>query len=84
MEESLEDRVVRLEQQVADLQRLIGIDPRFIDSRAEGPALPPDFYRALGQGKKIQAIKIYREATGASLVVAKNAVEAMARQSRGY
>ncbi|WP_043623587.1 hypothetical protein [Nonomuraea candida] len=80
--ESLEDRVARLEKQVAYLNRHLGIDPRFIDSLAEGPSLPPDFYRELGRGKLVKAIKIYREATGSSLLVAKNAVEAMAKQAR--
>jgi Ribosomal protein L7/L12 C-terminal domain len=34
----------------------------------------------LGNGKKIQAIKAYRQATGEGLVEAKEAVERMARQ----
>ncbi|MEV5890090.1 hypothetical protein [Nonomuraea fuscirosea] len=81
--ESLEERLARLEQQVAYLQRHLGIDPAFIDSAAGGPELPPQFYRELRDGKLIRAIKIYRESTGASLVVAKNAVESMARRLKG-
>lgn len=39
----------------------------------------------LGQGRKIQAIKIYREYTGAGLKLAKDQVELMGRQiGRGY
>lgn len=49
---------------------------------ASGPAgrpdLPSSFYDALSRGKKIQAIKIYREATGAGLKEAKDAVDRMA------
>ncbi|MEO3799125.1 hypothetical protein [Nonomuraea sp. B1E8] len=81
--ESLEERVARLETQIAYLQRHLGIDPALIDSVDQGPQLPPDFYVALRKGKTIQAIKIYREATGASLLNAKNAVEQMERQVSG-
>lgn len=39
----------------------------------------------LGQGRKIQAIKLYREYTGAGLKLAKDEVELMGRQiGRGY
>ncbi|MFG1707134.1 hypothetical protein ACFLIM_28460 [Nonomuraea sp. M3C6] len=81
--ESLEDRVARLEEQVAFLQRHLGVDPELVAADANGPALPPDFYRALRDGKTILAIKIYRKATGASLLTAKNAVEDMERSARG-
>ncbi|MFC4010742.1 hypothetical protein ACFOY2_26180 [Nonomuraea purpurea] len=78
--ESLEERIARLERQVAYLQRHLGVDPSLIDAVPGGPALPPDFYQALQKGKTIQAIKIYRQTTGASLLVAKNTVEAMQRR----
>lgn len=42
----------------------------------------PDIVQLLMQGKKIHAIKIYRERTGAGLAEAKHAVEDIAR-SRG-
>ncbi|MGP3914813.1 hypothetical protein [Nonomuraea sp. 10N515B] len=76
--ESVEDRIARLERQVADLQRHLGIDPELANSG--GPFLPPEFYHALERRKTILAIKIYREATGASLLEAKNTVESMARR----
>lgn len=38
----------------------------------------PDVVRALEQGNKIEAIKAYRNATGARLADAKNAVDAIA------
>nr|WP_240939860.1 ribosomal protein L7/L12 [Planosporangium flavigriseum] len=42
----------------------------------------PEVVRELEAGRKIQAIKAYRDATGAGLKEAKDAVEALAR-SRG-
>ncbi|NBE96168.1 hypothetical protein FE391_20020 [Nonomuraea sp. KC401] len=81
--ESLEERVARLERQIAHLERHLGIDPALIDSVDGDSRLPPDFYAAMRKGKKILAIKIYREATGASLMTAKKAVEEMERQGLG-
>src|SRR5262245_52198566 len=40
----------------------------------------PDVVQELMQGRKIQAIKIYRERTGAGLKEAKDAVEQIARE----
>jgi ribosomal protein L7/L12 len=53
------------------------------DSSTAPPGLPSSFQDALSQGKLIEAIKIYRSATGAGLREAKQAVEAMAR-SQGF
>ncbi len=47
---------------------------------AEPDADMPDVVRRLEEGDKIQAIKAYRDATGAGLAEAKDAVESMARQ----
>ncbi|TMR93390.1 hypothetical protein [Nonomuraea basaltis] len=77
--ESVEERIARLEKQVAKLQRHLGIDPALVDD--DGPFLPPEFYQALEKKKMIAAIKIYRDRTGASLLMAKNTVEAMARRA---
>ena len=41
------------------------------------PALPPAVFEHLAAGRKIQAIKEYRAATGVGLKEAKDAVEAM-------
>ncbi|GAA3128607.1 hypothetical protein AB0K18_17390 [Nonomuraea sp. NPDC049421] len=76
MDESLEDRVKRLEQQVASLQRYLGIQ---LDDSG-GLRLPPEFHEALRNGKLVKAIAIYRKETGASLVHAKKAVENMQRR----
>ena len=46
----------------------------------EADWLPEALYDALRRGKTIEAIKIYRQVTGAGLKEAKSAVEAMARE----
>jgi hypothetical protein len=51
----------------------LGAQPQYAD-----PRLPPEFYVALQSGRMINAIKIYREVTGAGLKDAKDQVEAMA------
>jgi hypothetical protein len=47
-----------------------------------GDRFPPDFYDHLRRGKLIQAIKIYREVTGADLIEARIAVREMAAGMR--
>jgi ribosomal protein L7/L12 len=46
-------------------------------ARPGAPALPAQFYDLVRQGKKIQAIKMYREATGAGLKQAKDFVDGL-------
>jgi ribosomal protein L7/L12 len=75
-----EDRIVRLERMVDYLFQRLQIDPDAAfatEFMAGGDGLPASFYEALARGKSIEAIKIYREVTGASLRDAKNAVDAM-------
>jgi hypothetical protein len=80
MDSSDDDRIVRLERQVDFLYRRLGIDPDL--ALAEDGVLPAALYDAIGRGKLIQAIKIYREATGVGLKEAKHAVDAIAGRSR--
>jgi Ribosomal protein L7/L12 C-terminal domain len=80
MDSSDIDRVVRLERQVDFLFRRLGIDPDV--ALADDDALPSALYDAIARGKLIQAIKIYREATGVGLKEAKDAVDAMAGKGR--
>jgi len=50
---------------------------------AEGPAdsdLEPEIVSLLEQGRKIEAVKLYREKTGVDLKEAKDAVEAIAAE----
>lgn len=53
----------------------------FSDPAPAAPAspYPPELLVALQRGRMIEAIKIYRQVTGASLKEAKDACEAMAR-----
>ncbi len=69
-----EDRIARLERQVDFLFRRLGVDPSAAFAGG-GDGLPMSFHDALQRGKKIQAIKIYRETTGAGLKEAKDAVD---------
>jgi hypothetical protein len=75
--------MIRLERKVDFLFQRLGIDPNealtIDDGFGVGPGLPASFNEALARGKTIEAIKIYREATGAGLKEAKDAVEAMGR-----
>lgn len=60
----------RLETRVDQLLQTAGLAPE--EDLAE-------VHRAVAEGEKIQAIKAYREATGADLVAAKSAVERIER-----
>lgn len=48
------------------------------------PQQNPAISNALMAGDKIKAIKLYREQYGVDLQTAKNAIDAMERQQRGY
>ena len=80
MDSADDDRIFRLERQVDFLFRRLGIDPDL--ALAQDDELPAALYDAIGRGKLVQAIKIYREATGVGLKEAKNAVDAIAGRSR--
>ncbi|MCK7623961.1 ribosomal protein L7/L12 [Streptomyces sp. RS10V-4] len=64
----LERRMARLEEKVDLLMAHLGVEVAEDPRMAEVDAL-------LAQGKKIQAIKVYREVTGEGLAEAKEAVE---------
>ena len=78
--------MIRLERKVDFLFQRLGVDPSealvFDAGFGPGAGLPASFQDALARGKKIEAIKIYRDVTGASLKEAKDAVDAMARDMR--
>jgi Ribosomal protein L7/L12 C-terminal domain len=80
MDSADDERIVRLERQVDFLFRRLGIDPDL--ALAQDDELPAALYDAIGRGKLVQAIKIYREATGVGLKDAKDAVDAIAGRSR--
>ncbi|MEU2368762.1 hypothetical protein [Streptomyces pseudogriseolus] len=64
-----ERRVARVERKLDQVMRHLGLEEE-VPRRDEILALVRD-------GKQVQAIKLYREATGAGLVEAKQAVDAM-------
>jgi ribosomal protein L7/L12 len=76
--DALVDRVDRLTRQVAMLADQLGIDLEELEPAASG-----EVALLVQRGKKIEAIKAYRDATGAGLKEAKDAVEAMERELRG-
>jgi ribosomal protein L7/L12 len=71
---SVEHRLRRMERRLRQVERRVdgGIDPRGV-STDHGALQEID--RLLERGEKIQAIKLYREVTGAGLAEAKDAVE---------
>lgn len=72
------------ERKKAQLERRLGLLERKLDAVLDHLGVPfaePGFEQVesyVREGKKIQAIKAYRERTGASLVEAKEAVERIA------
>jgi ribosomal protein L7/L12 len=81
---ALEARVAQLEQQLrsADAQANSVAQEAsgftyVSDGQAADPATDPRIAELVGSGKKIEAIKLYRELTGAGLAEAKSAIDAM-------
>jgi hypothetical protein len=68
------DRLSRIEGKLDALMRHFNLRFDPLDG------VPPDVLAALRQGQKIEAIKRYRQATGAGLAEAKEAVEEAARR----
>jgi ribosomal protein L7/L12 len=89
-----EERVRRLEMELAHVYRHLGLDPADALPTAAGgldaasawpPAtgqLDPEVVQPINGGKKLQAIKVHRERTGLGLVEAKDAVEELERRYR--
>jgi ribosomal protein L7/L12 len=78
-DDELHARLARLETLMNMVLQHLGIDPQ---TALSGPSA--EIQSLIMQGKKIEAIKIYREQTGYGLKEAKDAVDAMERQMRGY
>ena len=89
MDQEVHSRVFQLEVQVRRMEAMMqallermGINPAEIE-----PPEPPGqqaIRDTLLSGNKIKAIQLYRELYGADLKSAKDAVDAMERQYRGY
>lgn len=75
--EALGKRVAALEALVARLAARNGIgDEELLSLRRQGPAVPEESQRLVAEGRHIEAIKVYREHTGAGLKEAKDAIDA--------
>jgi ribosomal protein L7/L12 len=70
----------RQAQRLAAVERKLDLIMAHLDVHEPEPDVPDVVLRELLAGRKIQAIKEYREATGVGLREAKDAVELLARQ----
>ena len=72
--DAIQKRVDELESKLISTMKVVG---------AEMPVrpLPPELLGLLQAGRKIEAIKVYREFTGKGLKEAKDAVEQIAREN---
>ena len=68
----LKSRINELEDHVKFLYRRLNIE--YMDPNTD-PVLSPQIQDALRRGNKIEAIKIYRELTGAGLAEAKTVID---------
>ncbi|MEW2166994.1 ribosomal protein L7/L12 [Streptomyces sp. NPDC007084] len=73
---SLAGRLGRTERKIARVERRLDLIIGHFGIQEDSSSFP-EVAELLRDGKKIKAIKAYREATGADLVEAKNAVERM-------
>jgi ribosomal protein L7/L12 len=64
-----------LKRRVAELERIIQHMSPDVPPPPPQPQVDPEILRLIREDKKIQAIKLYREQTGAGLAEAKMAVE---------
>jgi ribosomal protein L7/L12 len=84
------ERIDRLERQVQFLLQRIGVDPDIaaaggtafggdlpVGGPITGPAMSPDIVALVAAGKPIDAIKLYRQMTGAGLKEAKDVIDGM-------
>ena len=71
----LRERIRILEAQTAHVYRHLGLDP---EAAVPAPSndLDPEIVQLVNSGKKIHAIKLYRERTGLGLKEAHDAIEA--------
>ena len=72
--------IARLERKIDFLYRKFELDY----AREQAASLPAQVRELAATGRKLEAIKAYREATGADLVTAKNAVESLNSPQAAY
>ncbi|MGI8430272.1 MAG: hypothetical protein ACR2OB_13460 [Solirubrobacteraceae bacterium] len=72
------DRLAALETQVAYLAQRLGVSVEELEDGA-APAVPDEVRRLLAERRRLPAMKVYRQSTGASLAGTKRAVDAVQR-----
>ena len=73
-DEQLAKRLDYIEQHLARIAAAVGYRYTPMNSN---PGLPPEVVQLANAGKKIQAIKLYRDITGAGLKEAKDVVDGL-------
>jgi ribosomal protein L7/L12 len=73
-------RFARLEAQVAFLYEHLGLSPDSAFGGGPQTSTDAELLRLINDGRKIEAIKRYRELTGVGLAKAKDAVEELERR----
>ena len=75
VENRLVDRLERLEQQVAILSERLGVT--FDDAAIGDDAVPAEVVELARAGRRVEAVKLYGELTGADLALATSVVNAI-------
>jgi ribosomal protein L7/L12 len=78
----LERKVSELYQRLGQAEPRTGFDGGFSEPAATGVDADPRLIELVQAGKQIQAVKLYRELTGAGLKAAKDAVDELTRTYR--
>lgn len=75
----LEEEVVQLRQRVATLEHQVALLMQTLKVHYREPhsTASPELLDLIHRGRKIEAIKLYREATGAGLKAAKDFIESL-------
>ena len=83
--EDLEARIEKLEQTVQFLMEQLDLEDNasgFRSMQKPNAGVHPDVIRYIQEGKKIQAIKVYREQAGVGLKEAKDMIDQLEKQYR--
>lgn len=76
-----DDRITRLEAQVAFLAQRLGISAEELKLHESKP-VPSEVQDLVNRGRKLEAISVYRDATGASLKSARAVVDQLSSDTR--
>ncbi|GAA2539853.1 MULTISPECIES: hypothetical protein [Streptomyces] len=71
---AIRSRIARADRRVARVERKLDLVLEHLGLREEVPRAD-EITALVREGKKVQAVKVYREATGADLIEAKQAVD---------